>query len=61
MEEGRNDIMLKKRDGEKMRNLIIVALILVGVVFSACGKKVDNSYERANQASEKALQGLDRD
>jgi len=36
-------------------------LILAGVIFSACGKKVDNSYERANTASEKALQGLDRD
>ena len=44
-----------------MRNIVLISLILAGVIFSACGKKVDNSYERANTASEKALQGLDRD
>ncbi len=44
-----------------MKILFITILIILG--FSACSKVdvYDNSYERANSASEKSLDGLDRD
>jgi len=43
-----------------MRILFIVAT-LIGLSFSACSTHEDNYYDRANSASEKSLQGLDRD
>jgi outer membrane lipoprotein-sorting protein len=47
--------------GEKMKNIILITLILGGVFFSACATKDDGSYDRANRASEKSLMGLEKD
>jgi|FLOH01.1.fsa_nt_gi hypothetical protein len=44
-----------------MKNLIFITLILAGVVFNACSTKDDNYYNRANKASEKSLDGLERE
>ncbi len=45
-----------------MKNLLIVGLILLGVMFSGCtAKEFDNSYDRTKRASEKAVDGLERE
>lgn len=36
-------------------------VVLVGISFGACSSHNDNFYDRANSASEKSLQGLERD
>ncbi len=43
-----------------MKNLFLTVVIL-GLSFSACSTHKDNFYDRANNASEKSLQGLERD
>ena len=40
---------------------ILYVIILLAIVFSACAKKDDSYYDRANKASEKSLQSLERD
>lgn len=45
-----------------MKLLIITALIILGVSFSACSThQDDNYYDRANKASEKSLRGLEKE
>ena len=45
-----------------MKLLITTAFIILGVSFSACSThQDDNYYDRANKASEKSLNGLERD
>ncbi len=45
-----------------MKFLIIIALMIVGIGFSACAThQGDGYYDRANKASEKSLQGLEKE
>jgi len=45
-----------------MKFLITVAFIILGVSFSACSThQDDNYYNRANKASEKSLNNLDKE
>ena len=45
-----------------MKFLISAIFIILGVAFSACSThQDDNYYDRANRASEKSLEGLERD
>ena len=54
----------KKMEGIKLlshKSLLLIILVVVGS-FSACAShKDDGYYNRANKASEKALQKLDRE
>jgi hypothetical protein len=40
--------------------ILFFSVILIGLIFSACSTH-DNFYDRANRASEKSLEGLERD
>lgn len=45
-----------------MRLIITTVFIILGVSFSACAThQDDNYYDRANKASEKSLEGLDKE
>ena len=44
-----------------MKIFLIASFIILGTFFSACSTKQDNFYDRSNSASEKSLNGLDRD
>jgi len=45
-----------------MKIFLIASFIILGISFSACSThKDDNYYDRANTASEKSLNGLERD
>ena len=44
-----------------MKYLLIVSFIVLGTFFSACSTHKDKFYDRANSASEKSLDGLERD
>ena len=44
-----------------MKIFLTVSIIMAGTFFSACSAKKANFYDRANNASEKSLDGLDRD
>ncbi len=41
--------------------ILFLSIVILGLSFSACSTHNDNFYDRANSASEKSLQGLDRD
>jgi len=41
-----------------MKNLFLMTLILIGVIFTACTSK-NGYYDRANRASEKSLDRLE--
>lgn len=40
---------------------LFLSMIVIGLSFSACSTHNDDFYERANSASEKSLEGLERD
>jgi len=46
-----------------MKHIVLVAIVAIFISGCSAKKIVDNSksYERANSASEKSLNGLDRD
>ena len=44
-----------------MKNLLLITLILIGVLFSACAEKKSNYSDRVNKASDKAFEELDRE
>ena len=44
-----------------MKIVFLGISIVVGIGLSACATHNDNFYNRANNASEKSLQGLDKD
>lgn len=44
-----------------MKVLFLSIVAIFGVSFSACSTHHDNFYDRANNASEKSLEGLERD
>jgi len=48
-----------------MKKVILSTIVILGLGLSACSAKNiyhdDNAYNRANSASEKSLNGLDRD
>jgi preprotein translocase subunit SecG len=44
-----------------MKIYLVGIFIVVGLVLSACSTKKDNFYDRSNSASEKSLNGLERD
>ena len=44
-----------------MKNLILITMIMSAIIFSACAKKDNSYYDRANKASEKSLIGLEKD
>lgn len=45
-----------------MKLLITTAFIILGVSFTSCSThQDDNYYDRANKASEKSLQGLEKE
>ena len=45
-----------------MKIFLITSSIILGISFSACSThQDDNYYDRANRASEKSLNGLEKD
>ena len=40
---------------------LFLSIVILGLSFSACSTHNDNFYDRANSASEKSLEGLERD
>ena len=40
---------------------LFFTIVVIGLSLSACATHNDNFYDRANSASEKSLNGLDRD
>lgn len=44
-----------------MKINLIFFLVVFGIVFSACSSHENNFYDRANNASEKSLESLERD
>ena len=46
---------------EYMKIFLVVSFIFLGLVLSACSTHKDDFYDRSNAASEKSLNGLERD
>lgn len=44
-----------------MKNLVLISMVMSAIMFSACAKKDNSYYDRANKASEKSLIGLEKD
>lgn len=44
-----------------MKKIVSILFVIVALGVSACSTHSNNFYDRANNASEKSLEGLDRD